>query len=328
MNKNLSFLFKGFIFSTLLTSGLYNAQNVFSQNFNSSTTLTDYVATPASGTSDKFDGITSSGAKTTWSVAANNLTVTRGTANVGYFTRLSTTGTTIAQALWIEFDLSVASSNVTPNAGTLYVGNAFSATENFGPTLSSVNSRLGINFTTTSGNFTLRNISANVDSGTLTGVQKVTWVINNTGSSLTYNAPDGSTATVQTNKADVWTGTALAFDEMAATTNGIALKDFKFVLPYGTGSITFDNFYIKPLSPANLGVDIVKKDKTTIYADNGQINVKSETNVSSVEVYDTTGRLLKSSKSAQVSISRSSSPIVVVKVQLSDGTVITKKIKL
>ena len=78
----------------------------------------------------------------------------------------------------------------------------------------------------------------------------------------------------------------------------------------------------------NLGVDLVKKDKTTIYSENGQINVKSETKVSSVEVYDTTGRLLKSSKSAQVSISRSSSPIVVVKVQLTDGTVITKKVKL
>lgn len=327
MNKNLSFLFKGFLFSTLLTSGLYNAQNVFSQNFNSSTTLTDYVASPASGTSNKFDGITSSGAGTTWSVAANNLTVSR-TANAGSFTRLSTTGTTIAQALWIEFDLSVAATIAQTNAGILYVGNGLSATQNSAPNGTLVNSRLGINFTATSGAFTLRNVGTSTNTGTLTGVQKVTWIVNNTGSSLTYNAPDGSTATVQTNKADVWTGTALAFDEMAATTNGIALKDFKFVLSNGTGSITFDNFYIKPLSPTTLGVDLVKKDKTTIYADNGQINVKSETNVSSVEVYDTTGRLLKSSKSSQVSISRSSSPIVVVKVQLTDGTVITKKVKL
>ena len=327
MNKNLSFLFKGFIFSTLLTSGLYNAQNVFSQNFNSSTTLKDYVASPASGTSNKFDGITSSGAGTTWSVTANNLTVNR-TGNAGSFTRLSTTGTTTGQALWIEFDLSVASSTTTTNAGTLYVGNAFSATQNSGPTASSVNSRLGINFTTTSGNFTLRNITAGTNSGTLSGVQKITWVINNTGSSLTYTAPDGSTETVQSNFADVWTGTTKTFDEITATTNGIALRDFKFVISNGTGGITFDNFYIKPLSPTALGVDLVKKNKTTVYAENGQINVKSETNVSSVEVYDTTGRLLKSSKSAQVSISRSSSPIVVVKVQLTDGTVITKKVKL
>ena len=327
MNKNLSFLFKGFIFSTLLTSGLYNAQNVFSQNFNSSTTLSDYVESPASGTSNKFDGITSSGAGTTWSVAANNLTVSR-TGNAGSFTRISTTGTTTGEALWIEFDLSVASSTTTTNAGTLYVGDAFSATQNSGPTGSSVNSRLGINFTTTSGNFTLRNITAGTNSGTLSGVQKITWVINNTGSSLTYTAPDGSTETVQSNFADVWTGTTRTFNEIGATTNGVVLKDFKFVISNGTGSITFDNFYIKPLSPTNLGVDLVKKDKTTIYADNGQINVKSETNVSSVEVYDTTGRLLKSSKSAQVSISRSSSPIVVVKVQLTDGTVITKKVKL
>ena len=327
MNKNLSFLFKGFIFSTLLTSGLYNAQNVFSQNFNSSTTLTDYVASPASGTSNKFDGITSSGAGTTWSVTANNLTVNR-TGNAGSFTRLSTTGTTTGQALWIEFDLSVASSTTTTNAGTLYVGDAFSATQNSGPTASSVNSRLGINFTTTSGNFTLRNITAGTNSGTLSGVQKITWVINNTGSSLTYTAPDGSTETVQSNFADVWTGTTKTFDEIAATTNGIALRDFKFVISNGTGGITFDNFYIKPLSPTNLGVDLVKKVKTTIYAENGQINVKSETKVSSLEVYDTTGRLLKSSKSSQVSINRSSSPIVVVKVQLTDGTVITKKVKL
>ena len=326
MNKNLSFLFKGFIFSTLLTSGLYNAQNVFSQNFNSSTTLTDYVASPASGTSNKFDGITSSGAGTTWSVAANNLTVSR-TANAGSFTRISTTGTTTGEALWIEFDLSVASSTTTTNAGTLYVGTGYT-NANSGPANTSTHSRLGINFTTTSGNFTLRNITAGTNSGTLSGVQKITWVINNTGSSLTYTAPDGSTETVQSNFADVWTGTTRTFNEIGATTNGVVLKDFKFVISGGTGSITFDNFYIKPLSPTNLGVDLVKKDKTTIYADNGQINVKSETKVSSVEVYDTTGRLLKSSKSAQVSINRSSSPIVVVKVQLTDGTVITKKVKL
>ena len=326
MNKNLSFLFKGFIFSTLLTSGLYNAQNVFSQNFNSSTTLTDYVESPASGTSNKFDGITTSGAGTTWSVAANNLTVNR-TANAGSFTRISTTGTTTGQALWIEFDLSVAATTAQTNAGTLYVGTGYT-NANSGPVNTSTHSRLGINFTTTSGNFTLRNISAGVNSGTLTGVQKVTWVINNTGSSLTYTAPDGSTETVQTNRADVWTGTTKTFDEIAATTNGIALRDFKFVISTGTGGITFDNFYIKPLSPTTLGVDVVKKDKTTIYAENGQINVKSETKVSSVEVYDTTGRLLKSSKSAQVSINRSSSSIVVVKVQLTDGTIITKKVKL
>ena len=326
MNKNLSFLFKGFLFSTLLSSGLYNAQNVFSQNFNSSTTLTDYVASPASGTSNKFDGITTSGAGTTWSVAANNLTVNR-TGNAGSFTRISTTGTTTGQALWIEFDLSVAATTAQTNAGTLYVGTGYT-NANSGPANASTHSRLGINFTTTSGNFTLRNITAGTNSGTLSGVQKITWVINNTGSSLTYTAPDGSTETVQSNFADVWTGTTKTFDEIAATTNGVVLKDFKFVISNGTGSITFDNFYIKSLSPTNLGVDLVKKDKTTIYAENGQINVKSETNVSSVEVYDTTGRLLKSSKSAQVSISRSSSPIVVVKVQLTDGTVITKKVKL
>lgn len=326
MNKNLSFLFKGFIFSTLLTSGLYNAQNVFSQNFNSSTTLTDYVESPASGTSNKFDGITNSGAGTTWSVAANNLTVNR-TANAGSFTRISTTGTTTGQALWIEFDLSVAATTAQTNAGTLYVGTGYT-NANSGPANTSTHSRLGINFTTTSGNFTLRNITAGTNSGTLSGVQKITWVINNTGSSLTYTAPDGSTETVQSNFADVWTGTTRTFNEIGATTNGVVLKDFKFVISNGTGGITFDNFYIKPLSPTTLGVDVVKKDKTTIYSENGQINVKSETKVSSVEVYDTTGRLLKSSKSSQVSISRSSSPIVVVKVQLTDGTVITKKVKL
>lgn len=160
------------------------------KNFNSSTTLTDYVASPASGTSNKFDGITTSGAGTTWSVAANNLTVNR-TANAGSFTRISTTGTTTGQALWIEFDLSVAATTAQTNAGTLYVGTGYT-NANSGPANTSTHSRLGINFTTTSGNFTLRNISAGVNSGTLTGVQKVTWVINNTGSSLTYTAPDGS----------------------------------------------------------------------------------------------------------------------------------------
>ena len=59
-----------------------------------------------------------------------------------------------------------------------------------------------------------------------------------------------------------------------------------------------------------------------VIANNLNVNIM----ILDTEVYSNTGG--QSSKSSQVSINRSSSPIVVVKVQLTDGTVITKKVKL
>lgn len=328
MSKSLSFFEKTILTSAIAISGIVSAQSTFQQDFSSSTTVADYVASPASGTTDKFDAITSSGSGTVWSAAGNNLKATR-TGNAGQFSRLGITGTTAPVAMSVVFDVSVSSTTAQTNAGGIFIGNGYSSTANSTPTNATTNSRLGFNFTTTDGSFTIRNIAGGSNSSVLTGVQKITWIINNSGADLTYTAPDGSSQTVATNKADVWTGTTIAFDEMAATTNGVALNDLKFAFTAGTGSITLDNIVVIPLTNPTLAVSNAQKDNTQIYSDKGQIVVKSDETISSVKVYDLSGKLLSNVKTNSKSVSTSiSDKLVLVHVQFANGKMIAKKVKL
>ncbi|TDX86297.1 T9SS type A sorting domain-containing protein [Epilithonimonas xixisoli] len=239
------------------------AQNTFQQDFSSSSTVADYVNTPAVGTTDKFDGITTSNSGSVWSIDSGALKIAR-TGNAAQFARLGVTGDTNAEVLSVQFDLSVSSSSSTTNAAAFYIGSGYSATANSAPSNASSNSRLGVNFSTTSGTFQLRNIAGSSNSANLTGVQKLTWIINNTSSEYTYTAPDGSTQTVAASKSDVWAGNAIVFDEMVATTSGVALQDLKFAISNGTGSLTVDNFVIKALPVPTMSVGDVKNGKANL----------------------------------------------------------------
>lgn len=326
MTKTLQIFSRMMLPCAIAASAFYSAQTTFSQDFSSSTTVSDYVTNPAAGTTDKFDAISTSGSGLTWSAASNNLKATR-TGNAGAFTRLKALGTTPG-AISVVFDLSVSSTAAQTTAGGFYIGDAV-GTANTNPANANVNSKIGVNFTTTDGNFSLRNIAGSASSATFSGMQKITWVINSTTSDMNYTAPDGSTKVLVAGKADVWAGTTIAFDGMAATTGSVALNDFKFAFTAGTGSITVDNIVIKALVDPTLAATAVAKDNTIISANNGSIVVSSDETISSVKVYDFAGRTLASTKvntkSANIAVS---AKMAIVEVTLASGKKLAKKVRL
>ncbi|KMQ71935.1 hypothetical protein [Chryseobacterium koreense] len=327
MTKTLQIFSKMMLPCAIAASALYSAQTTFSQDFSSSTTVSDYVTTPAAGTSDKFDGISTSGSGVSWSAAGNNLKVTRGTANAGSLTRMKVLGTT-PTAMSIVFDLSVSATLAQTTAATFYVGDGLT-TANTGPANANSNSRLGVSLTTTDGNFTLRNIVGSANSAVLSGVQKISWMINSGTTDMSYTAPDGTTKTLVAGKSDVWAGNTIVFDGMAATTSTVPLNDFKYVFSAGTGSMTMDNFVIKPLVDPTLATSTIAKDNTIIATNNGSIVVSSDEKISSVKVYDFAGRNLANTdvnaKSANINVS---AKMAIVEVTLASGKKLVKKVRL
>jgi hypothetical protein len=227
------------------------AQNVsaqlLQQDFSSSTTVSNYVnaTTPTNG---QFNAISTSGAGTVLSInttTSNKLRFAR-TGNAGIYVRTTDFSPT-PTSMFYRFDMTISgNSTATTNVATFQVGSGFGTANSTEANLA-VHSRLGINFTTTGGQFSLRDIGTSTSSANFTGTQTVLMAINNTGATLTYRAPDGTYETVANDTQDVWVGTTRVFNDMAATTASQTLTDIKFAFSGANGTIDFDNFLIDPI---------------------------------------------------------------------------------
>lgn len=239
-------IFKLGLVCFLLLSFSGQAQ-LLQQDFSSSTTVADYAnaTTPTNG---QFNAISTSGAGTVLSInttGSNKLRFAR-TGNAGAFSRTTDFSPTPTSMLY-RFDMTLsANSTATTNAATFQNGSGFSAT-NTTEANAAVHSRIGINFTTTAGQFSLRDIGGSASSANFTGTQTITWAINNSGATLTYRAPDGTFETVANDTHDVWIGTTRVFNDIAALTATQSLTDIKFVFSGANGTIDFDNFLIDPI---------------------------------------------------------------------------------
>lgn len=210
---------------------------VFSQNFNSSTTLADYIsATPTTG---QFNGVAALGTNTV-STATNALVFTRGN-NTSYFARttdFSPTPTFISYS----FDLTTSSSAISDNVARLYIGDSFnndhSEQNSFG--------RFSIDFRNTN-NFRITSLdnAINTSSVNFSGTQRITWMINNSGSSQQYLSPACTIETLNNDQMDLWVGSTRVFSGMSPQTATQNLTDIKFIFNHGTGSITIDNILIE-----------------------------------------------------------------------------------
>ncbi|MGE5804427.1 MAG: T9SS type A sorting domain-containing protein [Ignavibacteria bacterium] len=80
-----------------------------------------------------------------------------------------------------------------------------------------------------------------------TDTQTVVWVINNTGQSLDYSAPDGSIESLGNDSYDVWVGETKEIDEAAAITDSTNLNNFQIRIGGGTGVYAIDNMVITKL---------------------------------------------------------------------------------
>jgi hypothetical protein len=238
MNKH----FLLYILLILIGTGKISAQ-LLEQDFSSSTTVANYVsATPNNG---QFNSISSTGnsAVSIETTGSNKLRLERLTSGAATYSR-TTDFNPEPSAIIYQFDLTVSGNSTSQTTGAVWqVGSGFS-TNNSAEAIASVHSRIGLNWTTVDGQFSLRNIGASTSSTTFSGTQTITWVINNSGSTLSYRAPDGTNETLGNDMADVWVGTTRVFNELPATTATQTLVDIKFVLTAGTAIVDIDNILI------------------------------------------------------------------------------------
>ena len=236
---------KGLLFFLLALSKFCFAQTTYlTQNFSSSAIVSDYVsATPNSG---QFDAIGTSGAGTTISISGGKLQYVR-TANAGSFSRttdFSPTPTT----LYIQFNFHVSSASTAQTTAAVFqVGSGFSGTLNAAEANANTYARIGINLVS-GGGFSLRNIGTGTNSSNFTTEQQVSWALNNSGSTTSYNAPDGTYETLANDKADIWIGTTKAFNDIDVTTATQTMTDFKFAWETGIGTLTIDDILIRDIA--------------------------------------------------------------------------------
>ncbi len=234
-----------------------HAQLLFSQDFSSSSLVSDYVNLGSPG-SNQWNAIGSSGAGVILGISGGALTYTRTTANTGSFSR-TTDFSPPPSALIYKFDLTVSGNTVAQTTAAVFqLGSGF-GTANAAEANANVYARLGVNFSASNGSFSLRDLGAAVNSSPLTGTQTIFLALNNSGTTQNYTGPDAVVHSLANDTINVWAGTSIVFSAMNPTTATQSITDLKFAFTAGTGSIALDNISVAAIpepstSAAILGV--------------------------------------------------------------------------
>jgi hypothetical protein len=218
-------------------------------DFNETETLNDYISatTPANRL---LNAIGSSGAGVQASISQKMLNFTRSGSNTGSFSR-TTNFSGSPQALALKLQLKIAdNTSAQTTAAVLQIGSGF-GTSNTAESNSNVHSRVGINFTANTGEFTLRDLGTSTNSSSISGTQNILWVINNTGSPIFYRTPTGGLDTLVNDAWDLWAGNTKLFNDRNALTTSQTLDDFKFAFTNGSGKISFDQIQVDVPSSLN-----------------------------------------------------------------------------
>lgn len=240
---------KRWIIFFLVVLFLFSRKNfgqIFTQNFNSSITLTDYYS--ASPSTNQFTNISfSSGASA--SVSTNALVLSYGLSGDAYAIR-NTDFATIPTGMKFQFDFSL-SGNTKAASSILYVivGSGSLVNGITLPANTNIFARFTINCTVNNGEFKIKDITNNVvGANAYTGTQTITWFLNNTSSSQIYTSPSGSLETLANDMADIWVGTTKEFTGVNVQTSTLSLARFKFNTqnPSNSENISFtiDNIVI------------------------------------------------------------------------------------
>lgn len=227
----------------LTVTTLASHAQLFVQDFASGGTTATYVN--ASPTNGQWNAITTTGANKAWGISSNTLTLTSTGANSAFASRTTDFASTPTGVKY-TFDFNLASSSTaSTNAFEFSIGSGFT-TNNSTDTNASVYAKFGINTTTSTG-FSVRDISGSTSGATTfgTGSTTLTWVLNNTGSTFSYLAPDGSTESIANDTWDLWVGTSRQLNDRTVTTASQSMTDFKLgATGTHTTSASFDNFNI------------------------------------------------------------------------------------
>jgi hypothetical protein len=217
---------------------------LFSQNFNSSSTLSTYInsSSPSIG---QFNAITTSSG-TTASITSSALQFVR-TGGTGSFSRTSNLSP-VPSGIIYKFDLNVTASSNTGTVARWQVGSGFGTSNSAEPD-NNCYAQFAIDFRT-GNNFRINDLKNNNTSSNFTGgtSRTITWVLNKSGATLSYNAPDGTVKTVANDRTDLWVGNSRVITGDNVDDNG-NISDLKFVMSNGTGTILMDNISITQYIP-------------------------------------------------------------------------------
>ncbi len=231
---------------------------IFNQDFNSSTTLADYLI-GGSALGDKFDAFNQNSPNAI-EISSSSLLFNRNASTNIISAVRSTNLTTTPSLIVVRFSISVSGNNAAQtSAARLQLGTGFSNSNSLEADASCY-AQLGINFTATGGQFQLRHITTGTggsNGGNVSGTQNVTWILNNTGSTVAYAGPDGNLYSLDNDKTDIWNGTTRTLSGQNVSTASQTVTDFKFIYDATTNNAA--DIRIDNLTISNLNINAVQQ---------------------------------------------------------------------
>tara|TARA_R110002051_G_scaffold95649_1_gene165593 strand:- start:22298 stop:25669 length:3372 start_codon:yes stop_codon:yes gene_type:complete len=247
MLKKIRFAFVLLCFSISIKAQLFN------QDFNSSTSIEDYISVSPSG--DQFTEISTNGSNFSTSITNGALRFNRtGIGTMYAYKNISFTKR--PEFVQLKFDFEATNHELNKNnVFAIFIGSSFSSSA--AGSTSNYASRFGISTKGNQGEFritSIDNIGGSVSSGTFSGKQTITFIVNSKGSNQTYTAPNGSTETVASGKMDVWIGNVKGINDFSLKNIDSPKGDitgFKIQATSSTGTGTFDFDNIEMLDLLN-----------------------------------------------------------------------------
>jgi hypothetical protein len=229
----------------------YGQSTYFSQDFLANTTITSYASIPASA--NQFTEIPTVTGITTTITNGRYQLAKSGTTAVNYRFGRGGDFASEPKSLYCQFNFGVvtAAAVTKNNAIVLSLGGTGIVDGVAVPTATNTYAKL--NFNLIAGGLTFQLNDGTTNSANFTGNQDITYVMNNTGATFTYVAPDGTNETLGNDLFDVWVGITKVFNDRPVTTGTQTIKRFRFDLTQDAAvanspTISFDNFLMRDVT--------------------------------------------------------------------------------
>jgi hypothetical protein len=153
-------------------------------------------------------------------------------------------------AIVCRFNVALAADRSGPSVSQVFrVGSGFSAST-ADESNAGTYARLGLTGSASATGFQLGDLVAGRSSPTFEGTQAITWALNNSGATVKYSAPDGTTESIANDRMDVWVGRNKVFDDAAVTNARASISDLKWLWMSGSGVTSFGHLEARTLEPA------------------------------------------------------------------------------
>ncbi|WP_461790383.1 InlB B-repeat-containing protein [Pedobacter sp.] len=210
---------------------------IFSQNFNSSNNLADYVnaTTPSNGQFTFFSAFGSS----PFVVDNGRLKINKNGTGSAQAVRNVNFATTPKVAI-VKFKFEVTNANnpstAITNHGYFFIGNGFDNSANLPDNVAAggnAHSKFGFSIAGNTfavniiSNLNAQNKAAESSTQFFAGEQQITFAVNNSDNPIVYSAPDGSFASLANDKWDLWIGSTKIYSDMAAFGPAVPLNQFR-----------------------------------------------------------------------------------------------------